>query len=80
MPEGLFTDHPHSVGETYVEHLESASSFGSRMILAGIACLIHGVFPFIFVRTGSTAVRALHSDMVSKRRRVSPEPEFGAYI
>ena len=38
----LFTDHPASVGETYAQHLGSASFFGSRMILAGLACMLHG--------------------------------------
>jgi hypothetical protein len=78
----LFTDHPRSAGETYLRHLESASSFGLRMILAGLACTIHGVFPFLFVRTGSSAIRALHNDMLDNRRRteITAEPELGAYI
>jgi hypothetical protein len=82
MLDRLFTDHPRSVGETYLEHLESASSFGLRMILAGLACMIHGILPFLFVRTGSTTIRALHNDMLDNRRRteITAEPEFGAYI
>jgi Family of unknown function (DUF6356) len=50
----LFTKHPASVGETYFAHLGSAGGFGSRMITAGLACLVHGIFPFLFQRTGST--------------------------
>ena len=45
-----FTEHPASVGETYTEHLANAVCFGTRMMLAGIACLVHGVLPFLFVR------------------------------
>ena len=52
----LFTDHPKSVDETYGEHLVMASSFGLRMILGGIACLIHGLLPFLFVKTGSQQI------------------------
>jgi hypothetical protein len=79
----LFTDHPRSVGETYVQHLASAGRFGGRMILAGLACLLHSVFPFLFVKTGSDAVRSLHDNMVVNRRRAAIAAELadlGAYI
>lgn len=68
-PAKLFTEHPASVGETYGEHLVMASSFGLRMILGGIACLIHGLLPFLFVKTGSLQVATLHDRMVANRRR-----------
>src|SRR5437879_11206305 len=55
-----FTEHPASVGETYTEHLANAVCFGTRMMLAGIACLVHGVLPFLFVRTGSRAITELN--------------------
>jgi hypothetical protein len=38
------------------------------MIGAGLACLIHGVLPFLFVRTGSAAINTLHTRMVTNRR------------
>jgi hypothetical protein len=63
----LFTDHPKSVGESYGEHLVCAGSFGLRMMVAGAACALHGIFPFLFVKTGSTMVRRLHGEMVSAR-------------
>jgi hypothetical protein len=65
----LFNEHPASVGESYGEHLVQASSFGMRMILAGVACLVHGLLPFLFVRTGSTAITALYTRMVTNRRQ-----------
>lgn len=68
-PVKLFTKHPASVGESYGEHLAMASGFGIRMILGGCACLIHGLLPFLFVRTGSTQVTALHDVMVENRNR-----------
>lgn len=66
---GIFTDHPTSVGESYVEHLEVATSFGIAMILGGLACLVHGLVPGLFVKTGSSTIRRLHDRMVSHRRR-----------
>ena len=79
----LFCDHPETVGETYFEHLESASHFGGRMVLAGIACLLHGIFPFLFVTTGSRTVRHLHERMITHRVRRQAAPELvdlGAHI
>ncbi|HVO49017.1 MAG TPA: DUF6356 family protein [Steroidobacteraceae bacterium] len=67
----LFTAHPAEVGETYFEHLLRAASFGTRMMFAGGACLIHALFPFLFVKTGSLAIADLHNAMVTNRRRVA---------
>ena len=64
-----FGSHPASVGENYVTHLWHACGFGLRLILAGIACLVHAILPFLFVRTGSEAVRALNDRMVVNRIR-----------
>jgi hypothetical protein len=65
----LFSEHPASVDETYGQHLLQASGFGTRMIVAGLACLVHGLLPFLFVRTGSAAITELHTRMVTHRRR-----------
>jgi len=67
-----FTEHPASVGESYTEHLGRAMSFGTRMVFAGIACLLHGVLPFVFVRTGSRAIAELNDKMIVRRPVVHP--------
>jgi Family of unknown function (DUF6356) len=64
----LFTRHPASVGENYAEHLASASNFGVRLVLGGMACLVHAVLPFLFTFTGSNAVDRLYQEMVVRRR------------
>lgn len=63
MVEWSFTRHPASVGESYFAHMGSAFGFGLRMLGAGLACLIHGILPFLFVKTGSTMVATLHRQM-----------------
>ncbi len=71
----LFTEHPKSVGESYGEHLAHASGFGGRMMLAGVACMLHAVLPFIFVRTASRAIDELHTRMRARQGLVpSPQP------
>lgn len=67
--KALFVDHPGSVGESYSEHLIHAAGFSGRLLLAGIACLIHALLPFLFVKTGSRAVHQLYDRMVLNRAR-----------
>jgi len=62
-----FTEHPHSVGETYWQHMGMALSFAGPLFLASLACLVHALLPFAFERTGSNAVTALYRRMVSHR-------------
>ncbi len=71
-----FTDHPASVGESYGQHMGVAFSFGMRMIAGGCACLLHGLLPFLFVRTGSGIIGKLHEEMVQHRRRAAPPAGF----
>ncbi len=69
-----FTAHPASVDESYGEHLVRAIGFGVRMVLAGLACLVHGFLPFLFVRTGSRAISELNERMVLNRRAAPLAP------
>lgn len=61
-----FTEHPHSVGETYFQHLVFASIFGFRMLIGGFACLIHAVFPFWFKKTGSDYLLKMTHNFVQR--------------
>ena len=72
-----FTDHPTSVGESYGEHMGQALCFGTRMVFAGVACLVHAVLPFLFVRTGSQAISELNERMILKRTRIALPPLAG---
>jgi hypothetical protein len=65
----LFTEHPASVGETYLQHLCAASGFAFRMLLGAIACFLHALLPFAFQHTGSDCIESLHERMITNRRR-----------
>jgi hypothetical protein len=69
MLKRLFLDHPASVGETYLEHLATATSFAVALIAAGLACLVHALVPCLFERSASRAISALHDRMVLNRTR-----------
>lgn len=55
----LFRRHPAEHGETYGEHFKVAASVGGPMVLAGLACLIHGIMPFLFKTTASRTLTVL---------------------
>lgn len=75
----LFTEHPSSVGESYLEHMGQALSFAGPLLLASLACFVHAIFPFLCVKTGSRAVTRLHQRMVTNRdRRQAPAAEVGS--
>lgn len=71
-----FTEHPDSVGETYLGHLQTAIGFSFHLLIAGTACLIHAVFPFLMQRTASNMVARLQNRMISRssreRSRIEP--------
>ena len=51
--KNLFTQHPHAVGKTYLEHMWQALTISFRMGLACITQLIHAIFPFFFPILGT---------------------------
>jgi hypothetical protein len=67
----LFTDHPASVGETYLSHMLYAFSVASLLLRASLACFVHGMLPFLFTSTASRTVRELYDHMV-RTRRIAP--------
>ncbi|MDX2142354.1 MAG: DUF6356 family protein [Rhodospirillaceae bacterium] len=63
MLRRLFLEHPSSVGESYGRHAQFAALTGLRMISGGLACVAHGLFPFLFVKTASRCIRELHASL-----------------
>jgi len=62
-----FTDHPTAVNETYLQHMACAFGFGGRMLVGGLGCFVHGLFPWLCLTKGSDTIRDLHHRMVSHR-------------
>ncbi|BET13763.1 DUF6356 family protein [Pandoraea sputorum] len=65
----IFTQHPASVGENYLQHLGTSLSFALPLLGACLACLVHAVLPFMFEKTGSRIITRLHDRMVTHRDR-----------
>lgn len=73
MKQNPFTHHPREVGESYGEHLVHAGGFGLRMVVGGIAVMIHAVLPFLFVNTGSRTMDKLYRRLTGRADKVNWE-------
>jgi len=66
----LFFEHPRNIEESYLEHAGHAGFIGTRLLLAGFACLIHGVLPGLFVRTASNTLDNVIALMAKRSRGI----------
>lgn len=71
----IFTEHPHSIGETYLQHFIFASRFALGMIIGGLACLLHAIFPFVFKNTGSNYLLSMTQDFAAHMPANEPRIE-----
>lgn len=67
-----FCEHPHAAGETYWQHLRFTLGMSSRFLYCWLALLIHGIFPFLFTRTGSCQIEKMHGIMKERVAREEP--------
>ena len=65
----VFLRHPHSVGETYKQHLQFASFTGLKLVLAGIACCIHSILPFLFANTASETIQQVNQEILERKNK-----------
>lgn len=64
--KNIFTEHPESIGETYLQHMKYASIFGIKMVIGGLACIIHAFLPFLFKNTGSNVLLKLTHGFIER--------------
>jgi hypothetical protein len=72
----LFMSHPDHLGESYFEHAGHALSYAGRLGAAAFCALVHAVFPFLFERTASNMIRAMHAEMAA---RAAKPPAAASY-
>ena len=51
--------HLAEAGENYFEHLRFAVGVGLMLVAAGLACIVHGIFPALCTKTASRTVDEL---------------------
>jgi hypothetical protein len=64
--KNIFTDHPHSVNESYFEHMKVALYYSFNMIIGAFCCSIHSIFPFIFKTDGSNILFRLINNYIKR--------------
>ena len=69
MPRNPFTDHPSSVGESYLQHMRVALGVWAWLAVAAIAVVVHAFLPFLFVNTGSAILTRLLSERDRRQAR-----------
>ena len=57
--------HLNEVNETYFQHMRIAFKIGFTMLVTGVFCLIHGLIPSLFKKTGSNQIAKMYK-MVSR--------------
>ncbi|MEM6896834.1 MAG: DUF6356 family protein [Pseudomonadota bacterium] len=62
----LFTEHPATVNETYLEHAGVAGRFAFWLAVAACAALAHAVIPRVCETTASRIIRRLHAQMEAR--------------
>ncbi len=70
----LFTDHPRTLGMSYVVHGVGAAKIALVLIGAGVACLIHSIVPGWFTHTAGKTVSDIYGEM-QRRKAGAPNPE-----
>jgi len=45
--KSLFTDHPRSIGETYLQHGVEAAKISLFLLFSSFTMIIHAIFPFV---------------------------------
>ena len=77
----VFLAHPRTVDETYLQHCGFAARIGSRLLLAGMAAMVHAIVPCLCETTASRIVLAMNSDIVARRAKANQSqaaaPLFG---
>ena len=70
MLDRIFSAHPRSLGETYLQHQRTAFAFSQVLLVAALAAAVHAVIPCLFETAASRAIAKLHQRMAGR----SPAP------
>jgi len=65
----VFLAHPRTVGESYLQHSAFALRIGSRLLLAGMAALVHSIVPCLCESTASRIILAMNAEIVARRAK-----------
>lgn len=67
----LFTQHPATVGESYLTHMRFALRLSQELLILAVCSLIHAVFPFWCTNIVSRRVLTLHQQFAARSQNNS---------
>jgi hypothetical protein len=67
MIKRLFREHPQSLGMSWGSHAIGAVGISTRLIGAGMACLVHAIVPAWFTQTAGRTVTKMHDHMNARK-------------
>lgn len=70
--KNIFTKHPNSVGESYLQHFGKALGFSALLFSLSFKALVHAIFPFLFETAVSDRIKILNEGM-QKRRELAKD-------
>ena len=65
-----FTDHPSSIGETYVQHLAFTVRGSLHLVKVALGLLSHGLMPFLFMNYARDSIGKLEQTLLKRNPRV----------
>ena len=66
--KNIFTEHPNSVGESYLQHFGKALTFSMLLFSLSLKALAHAILPFLYETTVSTRIKILSDEMQSRKK------------
>ena len=63
----IFTEHPKSVGESYLMHCFNAMRYSAAFLFLFVIAFVHAILPFLFVRTASDIVCEMTKHMECRK-------------
>jgi hypothetical protein len=66
----LLTKHLRDINERYLCHFKHAMYFAFHCFCSSIALVIHSIFPFLFVTTGSNTIKKLFYLMMNRVKKL----------
>lgn len=69
----LFTKHPESVGETYLQHMLAAIKVSGYLFVSSVFQLIHAVFPFVHPPLGTDVRSLIEGPLTERAKKIGGE-------
>ena len=66
--KNIFTKHPNSVGESYLQHFGKALQFSALLLSLSFKALVHALLSFCYETAVSDKIKALSEGMQKRRQ------------